>query len=141
MSTRAKLAARCGRNSQSSQVQGMWRGVESITMEEAMSLSREDKEALHQAILRLARTIQDLEPSAVDPRVLDMLEICGSLIEQQIDLDIIFELSDEEPGYEVILKEDGEAPEQEHEVVHIKFEEDKNIPSAEDLETWFNIGD
>ncbi len=42
-----------------------------------MSLSRKDKEALHQAILRLAKTINDLEPTLVDPRVLDMKTICG----------------------------------------------------------------
>jgi len=105
-----------------------------------MSLSRKDKEALHQAILRLARTIQDLEQSAVDPRVLDMLEICGSLIEQQMEMDIVFELGDEEPKNEVILYEQ-EDNDEDHEVVHIRLEEDKNIPSAKDLETWFNIED
>ena len=106
------------------------------SMEEAMSLSRKDKEALHQAILRLAKTINDLEPSAVDPRVLDMLEICGSLLEQQIEMDIVFEQSgEEESNNEVILYED-------HEVVHINYEEDnRDIPSAEDLENWFSLGD
>lgn len=101
-----------------------------------MSLSRKDKEALHQAILRLAKTINDLEPFAVDPRVLDMLEICGSLLEQQIEMNIVFEQSDEEESNnEVILYEED------HEVVHINYEEDnRNIPSAEDLEDWFNLG-
>jgi len=110
-------------------------------MEEAMSLSHNDKEALHQAILRLAKTIHDLEPSAVDPRVLDMLEICGSLLEQQMEMDIVFEqLGDEESNNEVILYEQSET-EDGHEVVHINFEEDRDVPSAEDLENWFNMGD
>jgi hypothetical protein len=108
-------------------------------MEEAMSLSRKDKEALHQAILRLARTIEDLEPFAVDPRVLDMLEICGSLLEQQIEMNIVFERSgEEESNNEIILYEQ----EENHEVVHINYEEDnRNIPSAEDLKNWFNLGE
>jgi len=105
-----------------------------------MSLSHKDNEALQQAILRLAKTIHDLEPSAVDPRVLDMLEICGSLLEQQIEMDIVFEQQgDEELQNEVILYEQDEN--QNHEIVHINYEEDRDVPSAEDLENWFNLGD
>jgi len=104
-----------------------------------MSLSHKDKEVLHLAILRLAKMINEMENTPVDPRVLDMLEICGSLIEQQIEMDIVFEQCDvtTEMTNEVILfkEDDGQ------QVVHINFEEDKDIPSPEDLENWFNIGD
>ena len=105
-----------------------------------MSLNRKDKEALHQAILRLARTINDLESTTVDPRVLDMLEIAGSLLEQQVEMDLIFEQADIEETNEVVLFEQGEM-EDIHKVVHINFDEDNDIPSPEDLEDWFNIGD
>jgi len=105
--------------------------------EEAMSLSRKDKEALQQAIMRLARTITDLEPTVVDPRVLDMLEICGSLLEQQVEMDIVFEQCDPNE----IMFFEQEAGKQNQEIVHINFEEDKDIPSKEDLDAWFNLGD
>jgi len=112
------------------------------SMEEAMSLSRKEKEALHQAIMRLARIIDELDNTSVDPRVLDMLEICGSLLEQQIEMDIVFEQCNTHSNREeVVLFENNETPDSN--VVHINFnnneEEDKDIPSAKELEDWFNI--
>ncbi len=101
-----------------------------------MSLNHKDKESLHQAIMRLARIIQELEPTSVDPRVLDMLEICGSLLEQQIEMNIVFQT--ESINNEIVLFDQDEFS---NEVVHIIFEEDKDIPSPEDLENWFNLGD
>jgi hypothetical protein len=109
-----------------------------------MSLSRKDKEALQQAIMRLARTINDLENTSVDPRVLDMLEICGSLLEQQIEMDIVFEQCEAgDLKNEIVMFKPEEQAAEGHEVVHIKFteEEDKDIPSPEDLEKWYNLGD
>lgn len=104
-----------------------------------MSLSRKDKEALYQAIMRLARMINDLENTTVDPRALDMLEICGSLLEQQIEMDIVFEQCDAEE-MNIILLEDNQIGDG-HEIAHINSDEDRNIPSPEDLENWFNLGD
>jgi len=106
-----------------------------------MSLSRKDKELLHQAILRITRVITDLDDTPVDPRVLDMLEICGSLLEQQIEMEIVFENYSATENNEVILFEQQDIEDENIEVVHIKFEEDSNIPSPEDLENWFNLGD
>ena len=106
-----------------------------------MSLNRKDKEALNKAIMRLARIINDLEGSSIDPRVLDMLEICGSLLEQQIEMDIVFEQCDAMDGNEVILFEHLIDDDDETEAIHIKFEDDSNTPSPEDLENWFNLGE
>lgn len=104
-----------------------------------MSLSRKDKEALHQAILKLARMINNLENIPIDPRVLDMIEICGSLIEQQIEMDIVFEQCDiSDVDNEVILFEQDD---EDHEFMAHINDEDKDIPSPEDLENWFNMGD
>lgn len=103
-----------------------------------MSLNHKDKETLHLAILKLAKMINEMENTPIDPRVLDMLEICGSLLEQQIEMDIVFEQCNiHDMDTEVILFEDIK----DNEVVHINFEEDKDIPSVEDLTDWFNIGD
>lgn len=107
-----------------------------------MSLSRKDKEALNRAIMRLAKIINNLEGSPVDPRVLDMLEICGSLLEQQIEMDIVFEQCELHDGNEVVLFEHMIDDDDEAEIIHIKFEDDdSDTPSSEDLENWFNLGE
>lgn len=111
-----------------------------------MSLNKKDKENIQKAIIKIAKIIQDLEISQVDPRVLDMLEICGSLLEQQMEMDMVFEQIDmEEPNNEIILYEQADNEDNEdnenNEVIHVKFIEDKDIPSPEDLQNWFDIGD
>lgn len=106
-------------------------------MEEDMSLSKKDKDALRKAIMRLAEIISNLENTAVDPRVLDMIEICCSLLEQQIEMDIVFETCNEDAHSDSYADLNTEA-------VHIKFEQnnpDEDIPSKETLQDWYNLGE
>lgn len=90
-----------------------------------MPLGREDKEALNKAVLKIIQLISELESIPVDPRALDLLEIAGSLFEQQVELDIIFE--EVNNNNNVVLIEDKQQLE--------------NIPSPEDLDDWFNMED
>jgi len=99
-----------------------------------MSLSNKDKEILHKAIIQMMQLIHDLEEAPADPRVMDLIEVCASMIEQQIEMNIFYEqcshvISDEVLFFDGEVKEEQTAP--------ITFTDD--APSSEDLAEWFNL--
>ncbi len=112
-------------------------------MERTMSLNKEHKDKLNKSCLVLLKIIRELQDVPLDPRVLDLFEIAGSLIEQQIEMNIVFEVLDsDDMDDDVIFFAESEDEQDEllNKVVHVKFDnENEDTPSKEELEEWFEL--
>lgn len=104
-----------------------------------MSLKDEHKEKFREMVETLLKMVDESEDLPIDIRVLDMLEIAGSLIEQQIQLDIVYERCEDDNskmGTEFYFLD---SPGNEDVKALFFLEEDDESPSAEDLSDWFKL--
>lgn len=115
-------------------------------------LKREHKAELNRAILRIANVLNDLDNIPADPRVYDLLEVSASLLQQQIEHNIEYEIIDDDfddeslPAPTLIDAEElseqlGGEP-RDYDTTGFKFLEssdDDDIPTVEDLQRQWDI--
>lgn len=125
----------------------------SVNSSEGKMLEREHKAELNRALLKIANILNDLENTPVDPRIYDLLEISASLIQQQIEQNIKYEIIDDEivfedgniPASSLIDSEEinqqfGSEPTREYDSTGFRFlESDDDIPTVEDLQRQWDI--
>ncbi len=90
----------------------------------------------------LLKIIRELHDVPLDPRVLDLFEIAGSLIEQQIEMNIVFEVldSDDMDDDVIFFTESEDEQDELFDAVHVNFDnENEDTPSKEELEEWFKL--
>lgn len=107
-----------------------------------MSLTQEHKEKINKIISMLSAMVEESEGIPIDYRVLDMLEIAISLLEQQVQMDIVFERcdldEDAEDGTEFCFLNNKDL-EEEKDTGAFKFLEENDLPSPDELENWLKL--
>ena len=113
-----------------------------------MSLRDEHKMALGAAVTAILQILNGLEHLPADGRALDLLEIAGSLLEQQIKQDVVFESCEEDVAHHVNPFEQQtlffeEIDEETLPLNALKFLQDYHdntqLPSPDQLRGWWNL--
>lgn len=105
-------------------------------------LEKKQRAELNKAIVTIASILKNLDSTPVDPRSLDLLEIAASLLEQQLEQNISYEIIDEgmadiaSISPQIIPQEDDRV----YDTSGFRFlEGDDDSPSKEDLQKQFDI--
>lgn len=115
-------------------------------------LDKEHKAELNRVVLKIASILKKLDNIPADPRVFDLLEVSASLLEQQIEQNVVYEIMlDEdfeenampaskliEPG-EYQQSAQGDEELKEYDTSGFLFlDSNGDIPTPQELDEWFN---